>query len=202
MRINKTTLVAISALLIFAQCAKDSDDRDLDTTDGKVTSDYSVYSAILNQGFDKIKKPLVVKQTSGTGFSLSFDDDIYEMRIEPEGIGRAIYDEFILQNDTTYVLENKFEIFPREVQLITLSDLEAAFQANGVKVGWEEFYRKYPDSGGYIRFSKIGFNDKKTEALVEYAHVFGGLGADGGFVFLEREDNAWVLKKIIGVWVS
>lgn len=197
----KSTLVSFFILLLFVQCSIDSDDESLDTFD-KIDSDYSVYSAILNQGFDRIDKPLVVEQTTDTSQSLSFDDNAYVDRIEPEGIGKAVYNDLIIQNDSIGTLENKFEISPRQVQLITFSDLQAAFLIDDVNGGWDEFYKKYPDSEGYIRFSKVGFNTDKTEALVEYAYVFGNLGADGGFVYLERESSGWILKKFVPVWAS
>ena len=145
---------------------------------------------------------MVLQQTSDADKSLSFDKNGYEDRIEPEGIEKEVYDDLILQNDTVYKLKYKFEISPRQVQLITVSDLETAFLVNGVEGGWDEFYKKYPDSGGYIRFSKVGFNSGKTEALVEYAYVYNNLGADGGFVYLERDGSAWVLKKFVSVWAS
>lgn len=202
MKTIQNFLISISVLLVFSQCTKDSDYREFDSTYENITSEYSVYSAILNQGFDKIQRPLVVEQTSNIVQNLSFSADSYPDRIEPEGIVKAIYEDLILQNDTVYVLENKFTIFPKQVQLITSSDLEAAFLVNGVDRGWEAFYKKYPDSGGYIRFSKVGYNNMKTEALVEYSHVYGGLGADGGFVYLKREGFNWILEKFILVWLS
>lgn len=195
----KTIVACFSILLLFVHCSKDSD-KDEETLE-TIDSEYSVYSAILNQGFENLKKPLIVQQTSDLNTSFSLQGDVYEVRIEPEGIEREVFDDLLLKNDTIYELENKFDIAPREAQLITDTELQAIFSDSALS-GWDEFYKEFPDSGGFMRFSRVGFNSDGTEALVEYAYIFGGLGAEGGFVYLQRENQQWSLKKFVLVWLS
>lgn len=194
----KTIFVSIVIVGLMGQCKSDDDI----SIDEDISSEYSVYSAILKQGFPNIKKPLIVQQTSDSKTSIAFHENVYEDRLAPEDIGKEVFVELVLKNNSVDELEDKFAISPRKVQLITRSDLDAAFSVNGTYLGWDEFYKRYPDSGGYIYFSKVGFDSNKAKALVEYGYVFGGLGAEGGFVYLEREGGVWVLKTFVLVWLS
>lgn len=132
MKTVKNVLVSFFAVVLFCQCAKDTGDINVNED---ISSEYSVYSAILNQGFEKIKKPLVVQQTSDVKKSFSFDENVYDDRIAPEGISKEIFDDLLLKNDSVYELENKFDILPRKVKLVATSDLKAVFEIDGAYSG-------------------------------------------------------------------
>ena len=51
-------------------------------------------------------------------------------------------------------------------------------------------------------FSRIGFNSNQKQAILEMDNIYGGLGADGLLFYLEKEQNNWVAKKIIQLWIS
>jgi hypothetical protein len=70
---------------------------------------------------------------------------------------------------------------------------------------WDSFYSRYPDSGGYIQLSAVGFSADKTKALVYLAHYCGSLCGTGGYAFLEKRDGKWVratLKASECGWIS
>lgn len=56
---------------------------------------------------------------------------------------------------------------------------------------WDQFYSRYPDSGGYVVFSAVGFNETKTRALVYIAHYCGNLCGGGSHHFMEKVDGRW-----------
>jgi hypothetical protein len=67
-------------------------------------------------------------------------------------------------------------------------ELKSAIQT----AGWEGFYQRYPDSGGWIELSAVGFNVDKTVAVVYMGHHCGPLCGSGGFHVLEKKDGKWV----------
>ena len=69
-------------------------------------------------------------------------------------------------------------------------DIMALFSKTGGN--WPEFYRRYPDSGGYVEVSAVGFDRAKTRAMVYMAHHCGGLCGGGTHHLLEKVDGAWV----------
>ena len=68
--------------------------------------------------------------------------------------------------------------------------------------GWPAFYKKYPDSGGYLRLSRVGFNRKTVQALIYVEHGCGGLCGTGHYVFLVKGQEGWKVNKKIMAWIS
>jgi hypothetical protein len=82
-----------------------------------------------------------------------------------------------------------YEVVPR-------ADIVAIFEApDGPELRsprpWDPFYRRYPDSGGYMQFSAVGFDEAKTRALVYIAHHCGNLCGGGTHHFLEKVSGQW-----------
>lgn len=72
--------------------------------------------------------------------------------------------------------------------------------------GWTGFYRRYPDSGGFVQLSAVGFDRRKQRALVYIAHHCGSLCGGGSHHFLEKVQGVWRKARIPGlvmtVWMS
>ncbi|HXH41324.1 MAG TPA: hypothetical protein VNN08_22035 [Thermoanaerobaculia bacterium] len=77
----------------------------------------------------------------------------------------------------------------REFRPVTPSAIARIF-ANGP--WWDRFYRRFPNSRGFVGFCGPVFNRDATEALigVDY-NCFGDCGW-GGIVHLQRQDGKWV----------
>ncbi len=183
----------IWAVLLFG-CDKADDEPIL------AKNDYEVYSAILDQEFSFIKSPLVMSTTSA--FRVRDKEWVYEGYIAPRGVDRDIFDDLVSRNDTIYILEDDFNISPRLVEFLSQVELEAIFENDVNFDGWDTFYTKFPDSEGIIRFSRVGYNLQGTKALVEYAYSYHYLGADGGYIYLNRVNGSWIIEAFISVWAS
>lgn len=145
---------------------------------------YEVYSAILPSEWplrDAHAKTLIIQnETKG-----------YEMCLRPEKewqgkIGPAISD-YVRANAKPALLQPRIKV---EVpyRLIIVDELRSAIQTGG----WEGFFQRYPDSGGWIELSAVGFNVNKTVAVVYMGHHCGPLCGGGGFHVLEKKDGKWV----------
>lgn len=67
---------------------------------------------------------------------------------------------------------------------------------------WEEFYRQYPDSGGFISFSQVGFNSEMSQAIVYFEHWCQRLCGSGFYVLLDKDKEGWKVTKRHRAWVS
>jgi hypothetical protein len=85
----------------------------------------------------------------------------------------------------SFGLEQDLTVFPRE-------DFRALFAAQGPINGWETFYETYPETPGYLSFSRPAFNAAGTQALVHIELLCGPLCGSGAYVMLALEDGAWV----------
>jgi len=92
-----------------------------------------------------------------------------------------------------WLLQRKFQI-AKPYELVSAETIDLFFK-NG---GWEDgFYKRYPDSGGYLVMSPVGFNQDKTQAIVYTGSTCGGLCGRWGFHLLEKVDGKW--KEVPGV---
>ena len=118
----------------------------------------------------------------------------YKMCLQPDDesarlVGPAIasYEQL---NQKHWKFERHFQIdLPYE--LAGSLHLTGLFKTAGVRDGWKAFYDEYPDSGGWIEFSAVGFNADKTVAVVYQAHHCGGLCGGGSFAVLQKVNGNW-----------
>ncbi len=68
--------------------------------------------------------------------------------------------------------------------------------------GFDEFYRLYPKSTGFMSVSRIGCNSAKTQALVYIGNLCGGLCGTGQVFLLVKEGGAWKVQYVTMTWIS
>jgi len=160
---------------------------------------YEVYSAILPSEWpwrEANAKRLVIRSETRA----------YKMCLSPEKgseeiIGPAISD-YVRQNQKTWLLQKNIRI-EKPYEMIRADQIKAIFE-QGIE-GWNAFYEKHPDSGGWIELSAVGFNADKTVAVVYMGHSCGGRCGGGQFHVLQKKDGKWLPLKWNGTscnWVS
>jgi len=111
----------------------------------------------------------------------------------------TMIDDFKNKNANTYKLENKISI-PQSVVLISNKELQNIFRDD---MGWLRFYMKYPDSSsGILEISRVGFNDNKTQALLQYGYQYDWQAGRGDLFFLTKDERKWIIKANYIVWRS
>ena len=144
---------------------------------------YEIYSAILPSEWPwrvAHSKTLII-QTETKGYQMCLRPD----KGSEEKFGSAI-SAFVSLNKTPSLLQRKIDI-EIPYQLIMADQLNTNSNA-----GWVEFYQRYPNSGGWIELSAVGFNHDRTVAVVYMGHHCGDLCGGGGFHVLEKKAGRWV----------
>ena len=68
--------------------------------------------------------------------------------------------------------------------------------------GWEKFYKRFPDSGGIVGVSRVGFNLETNQALVYVEHGCGDLCGTGHYMLLDKGESGWKVAKRYMSWIS
>jgi len=103
-------------------------------------------------------------------------------------IGSAITD-YIQQNQHPWLLQPRLTI-EKPYVLLSPEQIESTFRRKSGRLGG--FWAMYPDSGGIIELSAVGFNSNKTVAVVYSGHRCGSpLCGGGGFSVLQSKDGKW-----------
>ena len=151
---------------------------------------YLVYASLLpNEWVVRIAKAkhLVVQEETATNWQCMPSGKVLETSWKP------VVDSFRTANESIRTIRAgqplglPYEVVPSRV-------ISATFDKpipNGVSDGWSGFYRKYPDSGGYLQVSSVGFDSARSRAMVYMAHLCGGLCGGGTHYLLEKIDGAW-----------
>jgi hypothetical protein len=100
-------------------------------------------------------------------------------------IGSAISD-YVRVNKRTWLLQRQFAI-EKPYELMGSNEWNAIFQEGG----WNKFYERHPNSGGWIEMSAVGFNADKTVAVVYMGYHCHYLCGGGTFYILQKKDGKW-----------
>lgn len=126
---------------------------------------------------------------------------------------KSILSDFLIKNEKSYLIEEKLTTTSK-YQLLSPNDVNTALSIDEKEPdfkkrswdyeekAWENFYKIYPNSGGYAVFSRVGFSNDNKYALLYIGSYYGWLGAEGNYYLLKKEDEKWKVQKKIRAWIS
>lgn len=156
---------------------------------------YDVYTAVLVSHLSSYRikpKNFVIRRETITSFGTFLNNEsASSICLHPDAeskklIGTAIED-FVRVNKTKWRLREKFDI-SLPYQLISAEEI---IPFNN-KEDWGDFYKKHPDSGGFMDLSAVGFNADWTVAIVSIGRWCGGLCGEGVYYILQKKDGKWI----------
>ena len=196
--LSSTAIVLIITAAGFSGVA--TSDRDADQ--------YAAYSLLLNQitkspeDGSPVKLFVINDRTSvdrQTGYSPRYVFRMYKLALSPAF--QAALKDYETKNKQPQTLTRSFNL-KSDYLLLESKDFDAFFNDTNVRDNWRSFYRKYPNSPGYITVSRVGFDSTGTHALLYFEIKCGGLCADGSYQLLTKENGAWKVTKEISFWAS
>lgn len=161
--------------------------------------EYAVYTAIIGQMFSRTEVKLLVIEDHTVTNHLGESEDWQGMTQQLPTISQQIIGDYKTKNKETQQLKDAFDLKAKHV-LIRKDEMEQIFKKG--PQGWDEFYKRYPDSGGYIGFSRVGFNPDINQALVYVENGCGGLCGTGHYVLLSKNEGVWKVVNRHMSWIS
>ncbi len=174
---------------------------------------YEVYSAVLS--FPEAAPPsksknFIIRRETLRDFGALIDGETAPTRtcLRPDAesakiIGTAIED-YVKINQTKWLLEEKFK--PEiPYKLVDSKTIISIINLLTKKQDWKEFHKQYPDSGGFVDLSAVGFNADKSVAVVSKGLWCGSLCGEGRYYVLQKKDGKWIPLEWEGErcgWVS
>ena len=168
--------------------------------------EYAVYSAYLN-GIEispndgKAVKLIVINDHTTIIESSCSQDNIakYNQRIA-KGELRPLFESSQARSKESVSLSRLFNI-KHDYVLLAESAFADFFKAKDLD-GWEDFYKKYPGSSGYISLSRVGFNTTFTKAIIFRKQNCGSLCGSGDHILFEKVDGKWKDIGRFNCWMS
>lgn len=117
---------------------------------------------------------------------------------EARGLQMSTLDSFRDANTHPALFSHSFHL-PVTYELLDKAEFDAIFQKGG---WWKDYYRKYPDSQGFLRLSRVGFGAGGKQAVFYVKNQCGGKCGTGSYVVMENIDSGWKVTKEILIWIS
>lgn len=158
-------------------------------------------------------KPLLIRTDTVSPYKVTFLTDTGELTISQcdklESVADADVTKAIANwksiNDETWLLADKFDL-PMGHKVISAGELKESFERTpecktslstpfGARCAWETFTERFPNAGGWIELSAVGFNPERNVAVVYISHRCGRLCGRGFAQVLRKRDGAWIPMK-------
>jgi hypothetical protein len=194
-------LLVISVALVRSRQASDQS--------GVSAEEYAVYAVVIGDMFadDKVSfdtqakvKILVIEDRTVSAVSDGTEEENDAERLK-QGFSPAIsqetIDDYVAKNAKSQQLTKSFDL-KLKYTLIPKEKIDQIFTG----LPSDEFYKQFPDSGGYIALSRVGLNSRGDQAFVYMRHICGGLCGSGHYLSLVKKDEEWVVQKKFRAWIS
>ena len=165
--------------------------------------EYAVYSAAianwLGDQQDPAKGPFVIPSVTATDAMTSDkvnQDNRYFVALFPT-LKEEVAEDYRTRNKEPLHLKAVLQL-KQKYLLVDSNEIKKIFKRGG----WGEFYKRYPDSGGFISVSRPGFNKEMNQALIFIEHGCGDLCGTGHYVLLEKSGDTWKVIQQNLVWIS
>jgi hypothetical protein len=194
--VSFVTMVLLSCVESKAQAV---DARPVDDPEA-----YAVYASLLPTEWSvrvARAKRLVFQQETGTNWTCMSSGKPLETD------WKAVVDSLRAENASVRQLRGGFQLGMPYV-VVPAAEIKASFLdvPNDPMFGWTGFYKRYPDSGGFIVASAVSFDSEKKRAMVYLAHSCGSRCGGGTHHLLEKVDGVWRAVALAGVsncvWAS
>jgi len=199
---SKRLYTMLVLLLVVGNVAGATSIRTADVSD----EEDAVYAALLAHMFvdnggltvPAVIQELVIRDQTDQ-YSLEMIDDKFWLKDAFPQISPETINDYKLKNKVPYRLRDAFDLRVKH-KLVASEQIEQIFKFGGE--GWPQFFKKYPNSGGYVSLSRVGFNYDRNQALIFVSHSCGPQCGSGSYVFLLKSDNIWRVSKEAMVWIS
>lgn len=103
---------------------------------------------------------------------------------------KSLFDAMLANNQRSYSLRDHFSLTSR-YEVISEKKLERFFQSTSLWIGYDNFHKKYGTRSAFYRFSRAGFNKRKTKALIYVFEESTAISAFGRFIELNKKRGKW-----------
>ena len=183
-------------VLLLSSCSTSSAGPTVTPPPHIEAEEYAVYSALVRQnpiGID-LGTSFVVREQTVSGL------DLLESTLEHHKLPGSLVDSYRSRNAMVYTLSPNLDI-EQAYTMLPQVEFERIFLHTKGSV-WTPFQEAYPEAGGMIAFSRVGFDQEGEKALAQFGFRCGDLCGAGGLYLLSKDNGNWVVQEALMIWQS
>lgn len=168
--------------------------------------EYAVYSTYLNGIEKNLSNGKAISLVVLNGQTIPADSGCFPVIIAKQNKIIAnneltlLFQDLETKEKTSKLINNSFNV-KHGHELLDKNDFDALVKPESIS-GWSEYYKKYPNSSGYISLSRVGFNADITKAIVFRVIRCGKRCASADYFLFEKTNGQWKQINSINCWVS
>ena len=170
------------------------------------SSEVEVYAAYINQSAKDIpaNKSLVIESTTELLPNVLTGDSIAEIKTLFPEASETVISNFVRvgASSVPFSIPRRLVLQQISFSIADEENIRKVFENDSLAQAWKQFYDAYPSATGLIRFSRVGIDAEKNQALLYVAHSCGGLCGNGFVVLLQLKWGRWVVVRSEHLWVS
>lgn len=168
--------------------------------------EYAVYSTYLNGIEKNLGNGKAISLVVLNGQTIPADSGCFPVVIAKQNKIIAnneltlLFQDLEAKEKVSKLIKNSFNV-KHGHELLDKNDFDALVKPESIS-GWNEYYKKYPNSSGYISLSRVGFNADTTKAIVFRVIRCGKRCASADYFLFEKTNGQWKQINSINCWVS
>ena len=158
--------------------------------------EYEIYSTLIKQKYIQPNTKLLIIEERTFRYDFAVDnDEPWREKRKGVTIDRSAAEDYEAKNSQPWLLNKAMFKLPVKLNLITDLDLKAIFHGHWGELEWISYYKRYPESTGFVMLSRIGFNTDRTQGLLYIGSRCGPGCGEINFLLLEKANGTWTTKK-------
>jgi hypothetical protein len=159
--------------------------------------EYDIYSSVIKELYVQKDTKLLMIEDRTFRYDFSGGDDQPWRDKPPKGltIDQTAVADYEAKNHGQSLLHKSSFKLPVKCDSITDADLRTIFHGHWGDLEWTEYYRRFPDSSGFIMLSRVGFNNEHNQALLYIGSRSGPGYGEIHFLLLENANGTWSIRK-------
>lgn len=164
--------------------------------------EYTVLTAVVSHGLPADTKSIVIAaQTTGDPSSVVPPGADLEALAKRLDTTPALLAAWAALNRQVAKLEQKFELKMR-YELLDEVLRARIFDDEDPVAGWERFAKRFPQSPGWLRVSRVALDEAHLNALVYVEFACGAECGTGRLIRLTKTNGLWVVLSGELMWVA
>ncbi len=169
--------------------------------------EYAVYSALIQSLYASGAKVLVmdnfvsgcVPVGNNADGEKSWQQSLDKLPAKLPKLSPKTIADFKSKSRICRTIEAKLTL-PTKYMLISQAERRAIFSKADVNKSWQSFNQKYPGANGYINLSNTGFNEDRSQALVNTFRKCGDKCGGERMVLLTKVNGKWGVAATHKIW--
>lgn len=151
--------------------------------------EYAVYSAIFPEIYHNLEGGIMVIANPTWRYPHEISRKDLRFVYPAPVVSQETFDDFLQRNKTDRWLTRKFQL---DFAYIIANSMEIKrLIGDNPLSDWTGFFKQYPASHGFLRYSRVGFNQSVDQALVYGGWTCPGLCGQWEFNLLIKKDGLW-----------